>query len=150
PAIPVARPVAAPRSLGYAVPGAQLLSERALGDSDVAWVLSLRNAARLMVIAIVFDYLAWICLPGDDVTKGLILVVYAALNVLASWYLTTREPGVADIEETAFSARVALRVAATLAGAAQLLHAGAELPTPPVSSRSRRGPTSSPGRWRCF
>ena len=107
------------KTLAYATP--QDSEERLLADSDPNWVIRLRNASSLMVMAIFimfasrFFAVRWI--PG---VESIVAAATSLLTCAGAWYLTCAEPGA---PEKVFwtIVRITLRVVATMGTAGELL-----------------------------
>lgn len=112
---PVGKAQAGHGAIGYAHPQQEVEAGRPLGDCDIAWVMSIRNGARVAsyaVTPVAFSYLFFcgvigaICMPFTALAMG-----------VSGWFLSAREPGV---KENGFWAaiRMLLKITGTATGIA--------------------------------
>jgi hypothetical protein len=118
----VAAPTLAPPrtavKLGYGT--MQPSEQRLLGDCPIEWVMKLRNAANLMVLALVVGFCGRFVPNVTGYQDEALDIVIALMNGVAAFLLTAPEPGAPE-SESWFSVRFFLRVAACITVGGELL-----------------------------
>jgi hypothetical protein len=114
PAVAAARPVALTYSTARTAP------QRLLGDCPIEWVMKLRNAANLMVLAIIVGFCGRFLPSVTSYQDAAMEIVVALMNGVAAFLLTAPEPDAPE-SQSWFSVRLLLRAAACITVAGQLM-----------------------------
>jgi pSer/pThr/pTyr-binding forkhead associated (FHA) protein len=116
----VATTAAPAQKLNYSATRQNRREQPLLGDCDVAWVMSLRNASVLMVWVININFLTWLFLPRVQLLETGVELLTALMSWAAAWMLTAAEPEAPE-SQSWFSVRLFLRVAATITVVGEVL-----------------------------